>query len=552
MISKIKFKFKTAKVLFVMLFFFSFNSILLAQDGELTAQIVFSDQPFMGTDGGNKLVTDFKAGSEIYARIKFEKPMNDLFKGNFSGAKLKVNTSDGLAKLEFKIKYEKDGEIRFAAAEKNLSAEDLNLNYVDFDIAPSLNKSRDAYRTCFANVVASSSVPYVEGGEKGKMKILAFFINDDAEQVENVNIGGDLIIDYSDPKLDLNAWSEQIERASNEDRVAENKKKMGKKANIEFANLPFSNPAHKVATKFKAGTPIYGRVTLEKPLKEYLKVDEAKWIYIKVNCSNYTNINGLSHQKKIRPSELENSYIDFDVTPTGVDAKDVYDSNMGFHFSFFSNNEAPNKVVSFEVELEEINNDASFARLKGFGPLELDYTGLTATQVGVLSEAGRTTGEAAIKNADKMALAEGAEMVKKLPLPLIFSQATKAGYAEYPSAVITQMIKSYLKITEVYMLTYGENKEQGEFFVEKDSYNLPTAKVGNITFYFIFKDTDGYYKANAGYLIRPYEGGGKYGAPYIKAHTPITTGDASYPLDIVRDKNGFNYCVLIDGAKVKK
>jgi hypothetical protein len=101
------------------------------------------------------------------------------------------------------------------------------------------------------------------------------------------------------------------------------------------------------------------------------------------------------------------------------------------------------------------------------------------------------------------------------------------------------------------MLQYGENKDQGDFFIEKDSYGLPTAKVGNITFYFIFKDTDGYYKANAGYLIRSHEGGGKYAAPYIKAHTPITTGDANYPLDIVRDKNGFNYCVLVDGTNVK-
>ena len=290
MINKIKSSLFASRVILVMLSFLSFNSILLAQDDELTAQIVYSDQPFIGAASTNKLITDFKAGSEIYGRIKFDKPMNDLFKGYFSGAKLKVNTSDGLAKIEFKIKYEKNGETKFAAAEKNLSAEDLSLNYVDFDIAPSLNKSRDAYRTCFANVIAHSSVPYAEEGEKGKMKILVFFMNDNGEAVENLNIGGDLVIDYSDPKLDLNAWFEQIERASNEDRVAENKKKMGKKANIEFANLPFSNPAHKVATKFKAGTPIYARVTLEKPLKDYLKVDEAKWLYIKVNCSNYTNI----------------------------------------------------------------------------------------------------------------------------------------------------------------------------------------------------------------------------------------------------------------------
>ena len=551
MISKIKFRLITSKVIFVMLSFFSFNSILLAQD-ELTAQIVFSDQPFIGDGAANKLMTDFKAGSEIYGRIKFDKSMNELFKGYFSDAKLKVNTSDGLAKIEFKIKYEKNGETKFAAADKNLSAEDLSLNYVDFDIAPALNKSRDAYRTCFANVIAHSSMPYAEEGEKGKMKILAFFINDNADQVENVNISGDLVIDYSDPKLDLNAWHEQIEKASNEDRVTENKKKMGKKPNIQFANLPFSNPAHKVATKFKAGSPIYARVTLEKPLKEYLKVDEAKWLYIKVNCSNYTNINGLSHQKKLRPSELENSYIDFDVTPTAADAKDVYDSNMGFHFSFFSNNEAPNKVVSFEIELEEINNNASFARLRGFGPLELDYTGLTGTQVGALWESGRTNGEAAIKNADKMAAAEGAEMAKNLPLPLIFSKPSKAGYSGYSTAVITQMIKSYLKVTEIYMLTYGENKEQGDFFIQKDNLDYPIAKVGNIGFYFIFKDTDGYYKANGGYLIQPYEGGGKYGAAYIKADGPLTTGDAKYPLDVVRDKNGFNYCFLVDGAKVKK
>ncbi|MCE3260745.1 MAG: hypothetical protein K0S12_2386 [Bacteroidetes bacterium] len=360
------------------------------------------------------------------------------------------------------------------------------------------------------------------------------------------------MIDYSDPKLDINGWYDQIEKSANSYQIEENKKKLGKKPNIQFANLPFSNPARQVATKFKAGSPVYGRVTLEKPLREYMKVDEVQWLYIKVTCQNYSGLSGLVHQKKIRPSELDKNYIDFDVTPTTADAKDVYDSNMGFHFSLFSNNSAPNKVVSFEIELEENNNGSSFSRLRGFGPLELDYTGLTGTQVGALWTSCQAVGETAVKNADKMALAEGAELAKSLPLPLIFSKPSQKGYAGYSDAQILQMIKNYLKVTEVHMLTYGPNKEQGDFFIEKDSYNLPKAKVGNIGFYFIFKDADGYYKTSGGYLIQPYSGGGKYGAAYIKADGPMLEGDAKYTYDQLRDKAGFNYVFIVDGAKVKK
>ncbi len=540
------------KILIMLISLLSFNSLLNAQDDELKAEIIFSDQPFMGDGSANKPKTEFKAGTEIYGRIKFDKPMNDLFKGYFSGAKLKVNTSEGFAKLNFKVKYEKNGETVFGAADKNLGLEDLNNAYVDFDIAPAKNKSRDQYRTGFAGAIANSNVPYVNDGEKGKITIIALFLDDNGSEVENQNIRGTMTVDYSDNKLDLNAWNDQIQWAAREDVIAENKKKLGKKPNIQFANLPFSNPAHVVATKFKAGSPIYARVSLDKPLKEYLKVDNVKWLYLKVTCQNYQPINGLTHQKKIRASELDKNYIDFDVTPTATDAKDVYDSNMGFHFSLYSNNNAPNKVVSFEIELEENNNSEAFARLRGFGPLEIDYTGLTGTQVGALWTSCQAVGETAIKNADKMAAAEGAEMAKNLPLPLIFSKPSQKGYAGYTDVQILGMIKNYLKVTEVYMLTYGPNKEQGDFFIEKDGFNLPTAKVGNIGFYFIFKDTDGYYKANGGYLVQPYQGGGKYGAAYIKADGPITTGDATYAHDVQRDKNGFNYVFIVDGAKVKK
>jgi hypothetical protein len=549
--TKIKPGFLRPQAWIILLCLLSLNNFLLAQDDELKANIIFSDQPFIGDGSSNKVMTDFKAGNEIYGRIKFDKPLTEMLKGYFSGAVLKVNNSEGAAKLTFKVKYEKNGETVFGAAEKIVSKEELKNNYIDFDIAPSLNKSRDAYRTGFAGALGRSN-PYVEEGEKGKMKIIALFLDDNGSEVENQNINGPITIDYSDPKLDINGWYDQIERSANENQVTENKKKIGKKPNIEFANLPFSNPAHKVASKFKAGSPIYARVTLDKPLKEYMKVDDVKWLYIKVSCQNFSGLSGLTHQKKIRPSELDKSYIDFDVTPAAADAKDVYDSNMGFHFSLFSNNSAPNKVVNFEIELEENNNSSSFARLRGFGPLEIDYTGLSGTQVGGLWTSFQAVGEAAIKNADKMAAAEGAEMAKSLPLPVIFTKPSQKGYAGYSDAQILQMIKTYLKVTEVYMLTYGPNKEQGDFFIEKDSYNLPTAKVGNIGFYFIFKDSDGYYKANGGYLIQPYAGGGKYGPAYIKADGPMMEGDAKYTNDVIRDKAGFHYIFIVDGAKVKK
>ncbi|MBK7667480.1 MAG: hypothetical protein IPJ32_09190 [Sphingobacteriaceae bacterium] len=322
----------------------------------------------------------------------------------------------------------------------------------------------------------------------------------------------------------------------------------------ENPGIIFMNAKGEVTTVFLAGEEIRGRINLPKPVKDYLKGETATQIRIDVRSTS-DEISGIAVTKMLRASELNNSYIDFDVYPTAQKAKDIYESGLGFFFSFYPTNASPKGVIKFEVAVgDEYNeNYNGLSKMEVSGEISIDYTKITANEYSKLWSKGKDAHDAAEANASKIASIENAESVKSMPLPIVFTKPSKAGYTGYSNAVIINMIKARYKINAVYMLTFDEPDGLGDFNSLKDLNNYPSEKLGNHVFYFAFKDElDGQYKFAGGRLRMLYEGNGKYSEAFIFPYSPLMNNDPKFPFDYARKDLGFESVFFMDGAKIKK
>ncbi|MCE3227694.1 MAG: hypothetical protein K0S32_2245 [Bacteroidetes bacterium] len=513
-------------------------------------EIIFSKDPFEGDNPTNKTQTTFKAWDEIYGRINFGKPIKDLLTGSLDNV-----MSDGKLTIAIGISEKQDDKYPYQV-EKKITREEAEKSYVDFDIAPALNRSRDAISRNFASQIASYGNEHFR-----KREPAAFYVSLDKRE-EKMYSGGFatiLTIDYSNlPDGDagtdkISKWEQMINQASDEEQVKTNIKKKSVKTSIQFSSSPFTDsPA--ISTGFKAGNPIYGRVVLEKPLKEYLNgKQEVKDLQIDIKCLN-DNLYGISVEKFIRASELEQPYLNFDILPATDKAIDVYSNNLGFYRTFYSSSLEPGRVLKFEISLaNETNiNYKGFKKMEAFGEMEVDYSGLTHLQIQAFAGQAEKALQAAEKNASALFAKESAEALKAMPMPIVFTRPSHAGYSTVSKPQLLNIIKARYKVAEVFMLTFAEPTAAGDFTVWKDNSGYPTEKRGHHYFYFVFKDTDGYYKFSGGVLSMPYEGGGKYGAPILLAWTPIQEGDPKFPFDNERWKKGYETVFFFDAGKVKK
>lgn len=526
---------------------------LFAMQLGLIAQnkIVFSSKPFW--DGGTEQ-KEFKAGSPIYGRIILDYAV----KKYCSNKDQQLYINDKIYSVKFSLYVKENGQGEEGVS-FYLTKEQLENKFIDFDISPEKEKATTIYQDPFKF--------YITSGVDLSKGITCFDVEVDKNSLTETGITGlsatnKLCIDYSGwDQSKIEVWQKNMEEA----KVAavNNAAKVGSKFKMVFSSKPFAKGGTE-QTEFKVGTPIYGRILLPKALKEYnanptKKSDNVPSGFFKSIA--LLPVNGGDFDEPGFPSDftmfltaadLEKNYIDFDVMPTEQDAKSPYDWDMAFYRAYANTMHADTRKKHFAIKNQQISGNSSFTDIDVQGDFYIEYDGSTSTALETWANTCEKAHKAAKANASKNGIAEGAEMVKKLPLPNVFNKPSSPGYKSYSSAVITQMIKSYLKVSEVYMLCYGPNKELTEFEVRKDDYNMPISKTGNLYFYFIFKDTDGFYKASGAYLIQPYQGGGKYGAAYMRLEGCITEGDASYPLDVIREKNGFNYIIVVDGAKVKK
>lgn len=325
---------------------------------------------------------------------------------------------------------------------------------------------------------------------------------------------------------------------------------------IVFSDNPsilFMNAKGEVANTFLAGEEIRGKINLPKPLKDYLKGETAKQIRIEVKSTS-DQVSGIAVTKMLRASEFNNAFIEFDVYPSAQKAKDIYESGLGFFFSFYPTNALPKGIIKFEVSVADEYNENynGLSKIEASGEISIDYSKISAAEYNKLWGKGRDAHDAAEANASKIAAIENAEIVKSMPLPIVFTKPSKAGYTGYSNAVIINMIKARYKITAVYMLTFDEPDGSGDFTSLKDLNNYPSEKLGNHVFYFAFKDElDGQYKFSGGRLRMLYEGNGKYSEAFIFPYSPIMNSDPKFPFDYARKDLGFESVFFMDGTKIK-
>ncbi|HEY1039268.1 MAG TPA: hypothetical protein VGF30_07675 [Bacteroidia bacterium] len=338
---------------------------------------------------------------------------------------------------------------------------------------------------------------------------------------------------------------------------------------ILFASQPFSkNPTP--ATTFKAGTPIYGQLTLEKPLKdyceplekdlkEYFGVDKSivriLTFQVATNTEDGPQNFSLNAELCLTQKQLENTVFNFDVMPAKGGGTTQYVDGSYFGFIFGNQYDVPlGKNASFKVFLDpEFNMTmCSIANLSAEAELTIDYTSSTKSSQQAWWQIAKDENDNAFTNALVEANKDALASVSAMPLPSCFSKGPNKGYTAYTNAKIIQLLKEKYGVSEIYNLTFDKPDGQNDFrnLVDANS-NLPTCQMGNHVFYFAFKAPDGSYRFSGGVLQKDYIGYGKYGEAFVRDYSPVF-GDEKYPYDKLSDEKGRYSVFLFDGSKLPK
>jgi hypothetical protein len=338
-----------------------------------------------------------------------------------------------------------------------------------------------------------------------------------------------------------------------------------------FSSKPFSQGGTE-EKEFKANTPIYGRIVLDKPLKDYCKspdkkMDNVPTGYSRLICikpvtrredtddeNSFDEIFSYGYNMYLTFSDLDKSYIDFDIMPSIEDASSSYSDFTAPYWSFAKSDLTLGKKSHFAIKLysEYNESNAQIFDLKSLGELYIDYTGSTEATQQKWYDQCKKASENAKANALKNVSKNAAMQAQKLPLPSCFSKGNNPGYKNPENSVakITALIKQKYGISEVLKLTFDKPDGVEDFRTLVDANtNVPSCKMGNHVFYFAFKDKDGTYRFAGGVLTKDHIGLGKFGETYIRNYSPIQ-GEEKYPLDVVRESQGTYGVFFFDGAKL--
>ncbi|HLP14530.1 MAG TPA: hypothetical protein VK177_21545 [Flavobacteriales bacterium] len=527
-------------------------------------QILFGSKPFSKSPAP---FTTVKAGTPVYGRLVLPKPLKEYASNSNAGKKLCFTV---LVKIKgvYEDEYKETCNMMVTAADLSKKEIDFDMAAMNGDASTQFEEGKEFYRYIATNA-------YYGDGAIVDYKIL---LDQESNSDFTINGEGLLQVDYSANDYDKAlAWYQQCMNANN--GVVEKAEKAGVEAAMNnvankmvFASQPFSkNPQPQ--TDFKAGTPIYGKLTLEKPLKDYCKPLEKDLVeYYKadkdiVRVLEFTisikKGEGEYEQMPLKPmlflsqADIEKKEIEFDITPANGESASRYASFEGFYRSFASEYDIDlGGKINFKITLNDEMNQAKseIHGLEGAGDLTIDYSASTKATQKAWFEQGVKEEKAARLAALKKVNKASVEQAKSLPLPLCFSKGNNPGYsdARFSNANLINMIKQHVGATEIMKLTFDKADGSGDFRSLVDaSTNFPSYKMGNHVFYWAFKDSDGTYRFSGGVIKMDYVGNGVYGDPYIYNYSPIQNNDPSFPLDVVRDDAGSYGVFIFDGSKLK-
>jgi hypothetical protein len=308
---------------------------------------------------------------------------------------------------------------------------------------------------------------------------------------------------------------------------------------LYFSSRPFTgeNDTANATNTFAAGQEIYGMVVMDKNFGEY-NDDDSKPINV-VFYANLINMAGRGSsantalQANIHPKFNKQKHLSFDVSPAPAKAATYAEHRfmrLGNLFATIKGNETygdrPKLGNKRSYEIEFKIGSKTYAK----SVIEVDYTNATKETMNTWMAREEEAFKMAQSNTTKANDGEAANAASGLPLPKSFLQPSTGGYSDprLNAANITAMVKKSEAVKDVLQFMFVKTTAQSDFELYKTNLGLPDYQWGNRFFQFIFKDASGKCLAAGGRIRMNYEGGGKFGAPYVIWELPDVSPTEGY------------------------
>jgi hypothetical protein len=311
-----------------------------------------------------------------------------------------------------------------------------------------------------------------------------------------------------------------------QNRIESNASKEDKPGKIYFSDKPFitGTDLANAKTSFTAGSEIYGMIVMNKNFGEYTE-DEDKAFAVTF-YANLINISGdgssanTALAANIHLKYNKQNYLFFDISPAPSKAVTYAEYNfmrIGNLMATIKGNETygdkPKLGNKRTYEFEFKIGYKVFAEAK----LDIDYTNATKETMKTWMAREDEAFALAKTNTLKANDNEASNTAANLPLPKSFMKPSGNAYTDprLTAAKITAMLKKIPEVKDVLKFMFVRTTAQSDFELYKTPLGVPDYKWGNRFFQFIFKDAKGKCLAAGGRIKMNYEGGGKYGAPFV-------------------------------------
>ncbi|MEO5946790.1 MAG: hypothetical protein ABIP79_08240 [Chitinophagaceae bacterium] len=403
-------------------------------------KVLFSSKPFSTNPASQK---DFKANSTIYSRLIVEKTLRD-YAIELDTWGLKNVSEDGLEGkythcVIVEIKDQNTGKEDHVPTEISiyLSESDLSKNQLDIDIAPDKVQAGMYFygsRATFFNQFSSLRDEDSYIGKVINFQLVLnqykknetttthnnptdFSYNDAYSKInEKASPSGFITIDYTESSKETqkNWYNEQAaildatreliinnfkNEQANQPSVAVSK--TIKENKISFAATPFSANTP-LQVEFKVGSPIYGRIKLDKPLKNYSRKLGAyelekfgvesiysDYIVFEVDPIDASPERGHSQiTLYLKPGDLAKNTIDFDVMPEKNAASTFF--GTGFYSELADGKDLYNyfgKKIEMKISIAEESKNSNPEVKTILGSLIMDYSDSDYRSISDLSTA---------------------------------------------------------------------------------------------------------------------------------------------------------------------
>lgn len=308
---------------------------------------------------------------------------------------------------------------------------------------------------------------------------------------------------------------------------------------LYFSGRPFAdeNDIAGATNTFTAGQEIYGMVVMDKNFGEY-NDDDSKPIGV-IFYANLINMSGRGSsantalQANIHPKFNKQKYLSFDVSPAPAKAATYAEHRfmrLGNLFASIKGNETygdqPKLGNKRSYEIEFKIGSKTVAK----STIEVDYTNATKETMSTWMAREEEAFKMAQSNTTKANDGEASNAASSLPLPKSFLQPSTGGYSDprLSAANITALVKKSDAVKDVLQFMFVKTTAQSDFELYKTNLGLPDYQWGNRFFQFIFKDASGKCLAAGGRIRMNYEGGGKFGAPYVIWELPDVSSTEGY------------------------